>query len=59
MDDDTLRALARDLESEQVERKPSLANKDSICQAICTSANDIAGRNEPMRGIKRASPSFR
>lgn len=30
-----------DLESDRVERKPSLAEKDKICEAICAFANDL------------------
>jgi ATP-dependent DNA helicase RecG len=46
MDPGTAEALLADLESEQVERKASLSDKDKVCQAICALANDLAGRGE-------------
>lgn len=47
VDDETLAALARDPESELVERKESLTNKSRVCEAICAFANDIADRDQP------------
>ena len=41
MTDPELLALLTDLESDRVERKSSLAEKDKICEAICAFANDL------------------
>jgi predicted HTH transcriptional regulator len=41
MDDQALEKLLDDLESDRVERKASIANKDKICEAICAFANDL------------------
>jgi predicted HTH transcriptional regulator len=41
MDDRELELLLDDLESDRVERKASLNNKDRICEAICAFANDL------------------
>lgn len=42
MDDDSVLALVRGAESEQVERKERLkSKKDEVCQAICAFANDF------------------
>lgn len=46
MDDAQLSALLADLESERVERKAALSDKDKICQAICAFANDISASGE-------------
>ena len=43
MDDRELIELLRDLESERVERKSSLAQKDKILKTICAFANDLPG----------------
>lgn len=46
--DDELTALAKDLESEQVERKSALKNdKDKICETICAFANDLPRTGRP------------
>lgn len=45
-DDDVLRLVA-DLESDRVERKESLANRDKVCEAICAFANDLPGHGRP------------
>lgn len=42
LDDDQLLALLRDLESDRVERKEALSDKDRVCEAICAFANDLA-----------------
>lgn len=39
--------LLNDIESERVERKASLADKDKICQAICAYANDLPNSGQP------------
>jgi len=41
MDDRELEQLLQDLESDRVERKASIAEKDRIRQAICALANDL------------------
>lgn len=48
MDDDTVLALIRGPESEQVERKEQLkTKKPEICQAICAFANDFPRTSKP------------
>lgn len=47
MDDQELEHLLGDLESDRVERKPSLAEKDKICQAICAFANNLPNHRRP------------
>lgn len=47
MEDEDLEALLLDLESDRVERKESLADKDKVCQAICAFANDMPGSRRP------------
>jgi ATP-dependent DNA helicase RecG len=42
-----LRQLLNDIESDRVERKASLADKDKICQAICAFANDLPNHGLP------------
>jgi ATP-dependent DNA helicase RecG len=42
LDDAELQALLTELESDRVERKASIADKDKICEAICAFANDLA-----------------
>lgn len=46
MDDATLRDLLVDMESDRVERKASLADRDKIRQAICAFANDLPNRGQ-------------
>lgn len=41
MDDHELETLLEDLESDRVERKASIAEKDKICEAVCAFANDL------------------
>lgn len=41
MDINELNRLIKDIESDRVERKELLADKDKICQAICAFANDL------------------
>ena len=43
--DEELARLYLDAESDRVERKESLANRDRICQAICAFANDLPGHS--------------
>ena len=47
--DDELAAMARDLESDRVERKESLQGnaKGKIGEAICAFANDLPGHRKP------------
>lgn len=47
MTDDELAALAKSGESDRVERKESLANKDAIREAICAFANDLPRHGLP------------
>ncbi len=47
MDDQELQRLLRDLESDRVERKASLADTDRICEAICAFANDLPDHKLP------------
>lgn len=47
IDDVELARLARDIESDSVERKSSLSNADRIGEAICAFANDLPGRGAP------------
>ena len=43
IDDATVARLARELETQQVERKQSLSDKSKVEQAICAYANDLPG----------------
>ena len=47
MTDADLLALLRDLESDRVERKASMADTDKIRQAICAFANDLPDHGAP------------
>src|SRR5258708_4565794 len=47
MNDSDLLTLLTDLESDLVERKSSIAEKDKICEAICAFANDLPNRRQP------------
>jgi ATP-dependent DNA helicase RecG len=47
MDREEAERLLRDLESERVERKASLSDKDRVCQAVCAYANDLPGSGQP------------
>ncbi len=47
MTDEELKRLLYDIESDRVERKASLSDKDKICQAICAFANDLPNHNSP------------
>jgi ATP-dependent DNA helicase RecG len=42
-----LERLATDLESDRVERKESLGDREKIGQAICAFANDLPGHRKP------------
>lgn len=46
MDENTLRALWQEPESERIEWKPSLSQTDSIYKAICAFANDFSRSNQ-------------
>ena len=39
--------MLTDVESDRVERKASLSDRDRIREAICTFANDLADHGEP------------
>lgn len=45
--DDDLALLLRDLESDRVERKASIADGDKIRQVICAFANDLPNHQQP------------
>lgn len=47
MTDAELEALMDDIESDRVERKESMSDKDKIRQAICAFANDLPGHGRP------------
>lgn len=47
MDDAELRTLLADIESDRVERKRSLSDKDRVCEAICAFANDMPNHGLP------------
>lgn len=47
LSDQELSELLADLESDRVERKSSVADKDKICEAICAFSNDLAGNQAP------------
>ncbi|MDI6736090.1 MAG: putative DNA binding domain-containing protein [bacterium] len=47
MEKDEIKILIKELESDRVERKESLSDKDRICQAICAFANDLPGHQKP------------
>lgn len=47
MDDVTLKKMLTATESDQVERKESLADKNKIREAICAFANDLLGHGTP------------
>lgn len=47
MDDHELEELLQDLESDRVERKASVAERDRIRQAICAFANDLPSHQNP------------
>jgi ATP-dependent DNA helicase RecG len=45
--DDKLQAVAKDTESDRVERKATLSDRDRIAEAICAFANDLPGYGLP------------
>jgi len=47
IDEQNLRELLGDLESDRVERTVSTGDTDKFCQAICAFANDMPGNNRP------------
>ncbi|MEW6608453.1 MAG: RNA-binding domain-containing protein [bacterium] len=47
MDLNELNRLIKDIESDRVERKESLSEKDKICQGICAFANDLPNHQKP------------
>lgn len=47
MTDEELESLLNDLESDRVERKASIADRNVIRQAICAFANDLPNHQQP------------
>ncbi|MFA4986394.1 MAG: ATP-binding protein [Candidatus Brocadiia bacterium] len=47
LDQQEIRALLKDLESDRVERKASASDKRSIKETICSFANDLPGHGKP------------
>jgi ATP-dependent DNA helicase RecG len=47
MEDRELEALLADLESDRVERKSSVSDRDDLRKAICALANDLPGHRKP------------
>lgn len=47
IDDHELTRLLADIESDRVERKEALSDRDRVRQAICAFANDMPGHGEP------------
>jgi ATP-dependent DNA helicase RecG len=47
IDEQELRGLLGDLESDRVERTTSTKDTDKFCEAICAFANDMPGNNRP------------
>lgn len=47
MDDHELELLIADIESDRVERKASIAERDKICRAVCAFANDLPNHRKP------------
>jgi len=47
LDNNTIHTLLHSTESERVERKASLADKDRICEAICAFTNDLPDNKQP------------
>ena len=47
MTDSELEKLLADVESDLVERKASIAEKDKVCQAVCAFANDLPNHQRP------------
>ncbi|MDI6781096.1 MAG: ATP-binding protein [bacterium] len=47
MKKDELKILIKEIESDRVERKESISDKDKICQAICAFANDLPNHQKP------------
>jgi len=45
--DEELERIARDLESDRVERKEAFTERDKLAQAVCAFANDLPGHGEP------------
>ncbi len=45
--DEELEQLARDVESDRVERKEAFTDRDKVAQAVCAFANDLPGHGLP------------
>ncbi|MBD2503206.1 ATP-binding protein [Anabaena azotica] len=47
MDDQELEFLLKNIESDRVERKASISDKNRLCEAICAFANDLPNHQQP------------
>ncbi len=47
MNDEELKVLLKDLESDRVERKASISDKGKLCEAVCAFANDLPNHQKP------------
>lgn len=47
LSDEELDRLARDVESDRVERKEAITDRDKLAQAVCAFANDLPGHGLP------------
>ena len=47
IDDHELERIARDIESDRVERKETFTDRDKVAQAVCAFANDLPGYGQP------------
>jgi ATP-dependent DNA helicase RecG len=45
--DQELQKIARDIESDRVERKSAMSDRDKVAQAVCAFANDLPGHCAP------------
>jgi ATP-dependent DNA helicase RecG len=45
--DQELERIARDIESDRVERKEAMSDRDKVAQAVCAFANDLPGHGAP------------
>src|SRR3984957_5433422 len=47
IEDQELERIARDIESDRVERKEAFTDRDRVAQAVCAFANDLPGHGQP------------
>ncbi|MEC4817342.1 MAG: ATP-binding protein [Scytonema sp. PMC 1069.18] len=47
MSDEELEVLLKDLESDRVERKASISDKNKLCEVVCAFANDLPNHQKP------------